>query len=205
MVDPSLDNALIEQARDGGIEAKQQLLQVHRERLKRMVAVRLDNRLTRRIDPSDIVQEALTEAAQKLEAYLVEMPVPFYVWLRSITWERLVKTQQHHLGVQKRSVAREQWSLSDESVLELAQLIGHTSTPSEQLIQEELRERVRGALLELGERDQEILILRYLEQLSLGEVSEVLQISEGAVKQRQLRALRRLRDLLTVEGEETEQ
>ena len=68
---------LLQRAGDGDPSARQQLLSRHRDRLRRMVAVRLDPRLAARVDPSDVVQEALMVADQKLGAYLKDRPVPF--------------------------------------------------------------------------------------------------------------------------------
>jgi RNA polymerase sigma-70 factor (ECF subfamily) len=70
-------------------------------------------------------------------------------------------------------------------------------------VREELRLRVRRALGRLGERDREVLVLRYLEQLSVCEIAAVLGVSEGAVKTRHARALLRLEALLgdEMEGE----
>jgi RNA polymerase sigma-70 factor (ECF subfamily) len=191
---------LVERACGGDVDARQALLTRHRERLRRMVQVRLDRRVSARVDPSDVVQEALAEAARKLSDYLRERPLPFYPWLRRIAWERLVKLHERHLHAGKRSAKREQaggLALPDDSALELARhLIAPETSPSNQLVREELRRRVQAALAMLAERDREILVLRYLEQLSIKEVAAALEITEGAVKSRHLRALERLRGLL---------
>jgi RNA polymerase sigma-70 factor (ECF subfamily) len=105
-------------ARDGDAAARQQLLVRHWDRLCRMVAVRLDRRLAARVDPSDVAQEALLEASQKLSDYLRQRPLPFYPWLRRLAWEHLVKTHQRHLAARKHSAGREGPclpGLSDES------------------------------------------------------------------------------------------
>ncbi len=194
---------LIERVAHGDGAARQQLLARHRARLRQMVAVRLDRRLAARVDPSDVVQEALADAARKLTTYVRERPLPFYAWLRRLAWERLVKMHRRHLHTRRRSATREEQvalNLPEESALELARrLVSPGTSPSRQLLRAELRERVRAALEALGERDREVLVLRYLEQLSTREVAAVLEISEGAVKVRHLRALERLRRLL---GEE---
>jgi RNA polymerase sigma-70 factor, ECF subfamily len=192
---------LIEQACSGDLEAQQALLMQHRDRLRRMVAVRLDPRLAPRVDPSDVVQEALAAAAQLLSAYLRERPVPFYPWLRRLAWERLVKLHRQHIGTEKRSVTREViLELPDGSVDVLARIVaGKETNPSDQAVRKELQSRIRSALNELGERDREVLILRYLEQLSVLEIATVVGCTPGAIKVRHLRALERLRVLL---GEE---
>jgi RNA polymerase sigma-70 factor (ECF subfamily) len=199
-LDPDTEQ-LLERAGRGESGACQQLLARHRDRLRQMVAVRLDRRLAARVDPSDVVQEALADAARKLAGYLERRPLPFYPWLRQLAWERLVKLHQRHLRTQKRSVTREERAfpgLPDESAQELARrLVSPGTSPSNQVLREELRGRVREALGQLPERDREVLLLRYLEQLSTAEVAAVLEITEGAVKVRHLRALARLRGLLS--------
>jgi len=202
-LDPSGHEELIERARRGDARACEQLLAAHRDRLRRMVAVRLDRRLAARVDPSDVVQEVLVDACAQLSAYLKERPLPFYPWLRQLAWGRLIELYRKHVLAQRRSVTREEApALPDESVLELAErLVASGSTPSRRLIRDELRTRVRQALLELAERDREVLVMRHLEQMPMAEIAAVLGVSEGAVKVRHLRALQRLRAVLDVEGD----
>ena len=189
---------LLELARHGDATAGQQLLSQHRDRLRRMVALRLDRRLAARVDPSDIVQEALAEADQRLADYLRDRPLPFYAWLRQFAWERIVKDYERHVRAQRRSVNREEaLPLPDESVLQLAQrLISSATSPSRHLLRDELRDQVRVALGCLKPRDREILVLRYLEGLSNAEAAAVLGIGENTAGMRHLRALERLRTLL---------
>jgi RNA polymerase sigma-70 factor (ECF subfamily) len=165
-----------------------------------MVNLRLDRRLAARIDPSDIVQEALAEAARNLDDYVRERPVPFYPWLRRFAWERLVDVNRRHLLARRRSVTREQHEtleLSDPSARVLVErLVSHGSSPSRRLLRQELRERVQTALDRLDPRDREVLLLRYLEQLSTAEIAAALEIGLGAAKMRHLRALQKLRAAL---------
>jgi RNA polymerase sigma-70 factor (ECF subfamily) len=195
---------LIARARAGDRAARHDLLDRHRDRLRRMVAVRLDRRLAARLDPSDVVQEALAEAAGRLSDYLNQCPLPFYTWLRRLAWDRLVELHRHH-GRARRSVAREEpeaLDLPDESVAALAErLAANGTSPSRNVIRRELRDRVRAALDALGPRDREVLVLRYLEQLTTTESAAVLGIGEGAVKSRLMRAILRLRDRLDEAGE----
>src|SRR4051794_14464625 len=104
--DPDTD-LLLRRAARGEEEARHRLLERHRDRLRRMVAVRLDPRLAARLDPSDIVQEALADAHQKLDQYAHERPLPFYPWLRRLAWERVVQAHRYH-GRARRSVDREE-------------------------------------------------------------------------------------------------
>ncbi|MGO9913125.1 MAG: sigma-70 family RNA polymerase sigma factor [Isosphaeraceae bacterium] len=199
-------NDLLERTSWGDTLARDLLLKRHRTRLRTMVAVRMDRRFQARVDPSDVVQEVLEEAAELLDVYLKERPVPFHAWLREIAWKRLVDLRRKHIQAGKRSVLREQHfdlGLSDESAVALAdRLVASGSSPSKHLIDEELRVRVRAALEALPPLDREVLILRYLERLSPRETAEALGISKGAASTRHTRALVRLRELLDDEREE---
>jgi RNA polymerase sigma-70 factor (ECF subfamily) len=200
---PDTDELVLRSAR-GDDSARQALLVRHRDRLRRMIGIRLDRRLLGRLDPSDVVQEVLIEAHEKLNDYLREQPLPFYPWLRQIAWQRLVKIHQHH-HARKRRVTNEGppvLALPEDSVADLVErLAGSGTSPSRHALREELRLRVRRALGQLGERDREVLVLRYLEQLPLAEIAAVVGTTEGAVKSRHARALLRLQALLGDAGE----
>jgi RNA polymerase sigma-70 factor (ECF subfamily) len=191
---------LLEQASQGDAQARGMLLERHRGRLRRMVAWRLDRRLAARVDPSDVVLEVLAEADRKLERYLSERPMPFLAWLRQLAWEHLRGLHRRHVRAQKRSVRREEpgvLALPDESAAELAaRLVDSASSPTQHVLREELRQRVREGLEKLPEADREVLVLRNLEELSVADTAAALGVSESAAKVRHLRALQRLRALL---------
>src|SRR5262245_3376068 len=114
---------LVERACAGDASARRALLTRHHDRLRRMVALRMDRRLVARIDPSDVVQEVLADAAGGLSDYLRRRPLPFYPWLRQLAWDRLVELHRKHVGARRRSVTREEpgvLDLPDDSVAELA-------------------------------------------------------------------------------------
>jgi RNA polymerase sigma-70 factor, ECF subfamily len=191
---------LLRQAAEGNPAARDGLLDRHRNRLRKMIAYRLDRRLAARVDPSDVVQEVLMEANDKLDRYLVERPLPFYPWLRALALERMLTLRRRHLKTAKRTVQREEpglLALPDESLAELAErLVTSATSPSQRLLRQEQRQYVHKGLALLAEPDREVLVLRHLEQLSVAETAAVLGISAGAVKTRHLRALERLRTLL---------
>ena len=171
-----------------------------------MVSLRLDPRLAARVDPSDVVQEALATAYPRLEEYLKDPPLPFYPWLRQFAWDCILQVHRRHIAAHRRSVTREevrQPGLTSESVLRLSQrLLSRNSSPSGQIIRKELRDRLQAALAKLTPNDREILVMRNLEQMPAAEIAAVLGIKEGTVRVRHLRALERLRNLLDVEEEE---
>jgi RNA polymerase sigma-70 factor, ECF subfamily len=191
---------LVQRAACGDDAAIEQLLQTHRGRLQQMVRQRMDPRLRARVDSSDVIQETLTEASQRLPQYLENQPIPFYPWLRRIAWQQLVKLHKQHLDAQKRSVRREQrpaWNLSDHSSMQLAHVISRgLSTPSAALSRKEICQRVRAALEQLSETDREVLLQRYVEQLSIKEIAAVLEATEEAIYKRHARALENVHSLL---------
>jgi RNA polymerase sigma-70 factor (ECF subfamily) len=187
---------LLERTAAGDQSAAQELLVRHRPRLRRMVAVYLDQRISARVDPSDVVQEALAEAFQRLPEYVREQEISFYPWLRQIAWQRLVKLHRRHLTAARRSVHREddmRMLLPDDSVQELASRLAVSGTePNQKLIRQEMRDRVRAALDELRPADRTLLVMRYLEHMTLKEIAEATQTTTAAVKKRHTRALERL-------------
>lgn len=194
---------LLDRAAAGDAAARGELLARHRDRLRRMLAVRLDPRLGARVDPSDVIQDTLVEADRRLAAYLRERPLPFYPWLRQLAGERLGAEYRRHLRAARRTVAREESPapLPSGSVAALAErLLDRGPGPSEAVRRAEQQARVRRALDALSPPDREVLALRYLEELSAKEVGEILGVTEEAAKKRALRALRRLYALLAGAG-----
>ena len=75
---------LLGRLRSGDRQALAELFSVHRERLWRTVHFRLDRRLQGRVDPDDVLQEAYLAAADRIEHFVGDSAVTFYVWLRMI-------------------------------------------------------------------------------------------------------------------------
>ena len=145
----------------------------------------MDDRLRRRVDPSDIVQETLLEAAQRLPEYVKQKPIPFYPWLREMAFNRLIDMQRRHVVAQKRTVDREEsWMpLPDQSVMQLARrFVGSGTSPSMHVHRREQRDRLKAALDELDPKFREVLVLLYLEELSTGEASVLLNVNERTVR-----------------------
>lgn len=193
---------LLSQARSGKREAINELLDRHREALRRMVALRMDRVLQQRVDASDIVQDALVEANRRLAEYLKDPQLPFRLWLHQIAKDRLIDAHRRHRVAARRSLDREQPLAArgtlDHSTLDLAaQLCDRELTPAAAATRHELERRFQAALEELDENDREVILLRHFEQLSNQETAQALGLSEPAAGMRYLRAVRRLRALLT--------
>jgi RNA polymerase sigma-70 factor (ECF subfamily) len=196
--DPDETDRLLRDAARGDQAALRSLLERHRERLRRMVALRLDSRMAARVDASDVVQEALIDAARKLAEYERDRPLPFYPWLHRLTAERMALVhRKHRRGT--RSVGREQHASAwpdDSAQLLVDHLVDSDTTPGHDLLREERRQRVRDALRRLAQPDREILVMRYLEDLTFPEIAAILEIGESAAKMRHLRAIEKIRSVL---------
>ena len=179
-----------------------ELLTQHRGRLRSLVELRMDRRLQGRIDPSDVIQEAYLEAAERLPEYLRRPDLPFFVWLRLITLQKLALMYRKHLTVQARSVRREislfDISLPDEaSELLACQLLGRKSSPSDAVERAERRAQLEQAIAKLNQFDREVLVLRHFEELTNLETAAVLGLKPTAASNRYVRALKRLEEVLT--------
>lgn len=183
----------------GDDSAINRLLEANRDRLTRFIKTRMDARVSARFDPSDVVQDTLMQAHVRLDEYLAQAEVPFYVWLRFLAWQRLTQLYRQHLGAEKRSVTREEHRHSSDEVSQrmfVERLAANMTGPVAHAVREETRRRVRGALQLLRPHDREILELRYLEQLNTQKIAHLLNISEGAVSTRHFRAIQRLQELV---------
>jgi RNA polymerase sigma-70 factor (ECF subfamily) len=195
---------LIDRLRAGDPAAVENLFAQHRDRLRRMVDMRLDRRLQGRIDASDVIQEAHLEVADRLADYLKDPKLPPFLWLRLVVGERLAKLHRAHLGAQMRDAGREV-SLFREalpaasSAALAAHLLGKHTSPTQAAVRAERLLRLQEAINALDPIDREILSLRHFEELTRAEAAQALGIEEAAAAKRYVRALKRLKDLLAEE------
>ena len=201
MCDESTTDERVKRAAAGEEAALVELFSDHRNRLKRMVELRMDRRLLGRLDASDVVQEAYLDLAQQLPNYVKDPKLPFFLWLRRITGQRLAKLHRTHLGAQKRDAALEvslyRGRMPQATSFALAsQLIGRFTSASGKAMRAERQIKLQEVLNSLDESDREVLALRHFEQLSNHEVAVLLNISDSAAGMRYLRALRRLKQVV---------
>ena len=194
---------LLEGVKRGDAEAVNRLLDRYREAVQRMVQMRLDQKIKRRVGISDVVQDVLVEANRRLRDYLKNPTMAFHLWIRQIAKDRIIDAHRRHRASGRRSVDREQAlapaSEERSSILLAAELCDPQLTPAAAATQKELARRVEEALTQLDEPDSEIIVMRHYEHLSNQEIAAALSLSEPAASMRYLRAVRRLRIML-VEG-----
>lgn len=199
----SEDGPLIARAAAGDSRAAGELFARFRDRLRTMVRLRLDRRLQGRVDPSDVLQEAFLEASQRIAEFAGPRTpaMPFFLWLRFLTAQRLLKTHRRHLGTGMRDANAEvslyRGPMPEADTLSLAaQLLGALTSPDQAAIRAELQLQLQQALNGMDPLDREVLTLRHFEQLNNNETAQVLGISKTAASNRYVRALGRLREIL---------
>jgi RNA polymerase sigma-70 factor (ECF subfamily) len=195
-------DSLIERAALGDKQALAELFSRFRDRMKQMVKLRLDRRLSGRIDPSDVVQDAFVEASKRLPDFARKKELPLLLWLRLVTGEKLIDLHRAHLGAKMRDAGMEvslyRGALPEASSVMLAgQLLGQLTTASQAAIRAEVRLQVQTALNSLAPLDREVLALRHFEQLDNDETALVLGITKSAASHRYVRSLARLKQVLS--------
>ena len=196
---------LLDLARDGDDGATGRLLERHREALRRMADMRLDPKIRQRVDASDIIQDVMIEANRRLASYLENPVMPFHLWLRQITQDRIIDAHRRHRVSKKRSVDLEQapvvTSNLDHSTIQFGlQAVDSELTPAAAAISNEMQKRFEAAVEEMDSIDQEIIVMRHFERLTNQEVAQVLKLSEPAASMRYLRAMRRLKEKFSPES-----
>lgn len=192
---------LLKQALDGDDNAVNQLMDRHRNSLRQLVRMRLDQKIQKRVDVSDVVQDVLVEANRRLQRYLNDPIMPFHLWLRQIAKDRIIDAHRRHRVSAKRSIDREQQLVAprgyDQSSIHLASLLGDDQlTPAAAALQKEMARKVEAAVSQLNEKDCEIVVMRHYEHLSNQEIGQILGLTEPAASMRYLRAIRRLKTIL---------
>lgn len=192
---------LLNNVRDGQAVAVEELMDRHRNSLRRMIQLRLDQRLMQRMDVSDVIQDVLIEANRRLSDYLKNPVIPFHLWIRQIAKDRIIDAHRRHRVSAKRSIDREQPQPGkgpfDQSTIELAnQFRDQALTPAAAATQRELASQIESAVRMLRDNDREIILMRHYEQLDNQEIAQSLGLTEPAASMRYLRALKRLREII---------
>jgi RNA polymerase sigma-70 factor (ECF subfamily) len=190
---------LLQRASAGDRAAWGALLAQHEDRLRALIAFRLDRRLRGRIDAADVMQDAFIAATRRRADFFNQSAQPLFLWLRWIAGNTLLELHRHHLGAQMRDARREGAAAGDDSTR--AALVGQLTCgitgPATAADRAEVQARVEEALGRLDATDREVIALRHFEQLTSAETAQLLGIQERAAAKRYLRALERLRELLS--------
>lgn len=203
IVSSSAENAVspLERLRAGDEQALADLFEQYRSRLHQVIKVRLDQRLSRRLDVDDILQEVYLDAADRIHHYIDNHSGSFFIWLRLICTQTMANVFRRHLGAKKRD-AKMEISLESRSPVGpnctpvALQLLGQLTSPSNAAMRDETAKRLESVIASMKPMDREIIMLRHFELLDNKEVAEVLGVTQKASSIRYIRAISRLREVI---------
>jgi RNA polymerase sigma-70 factor (ECF subfamily) len=191
----------VERLRSGGSKALAEMYQQHRGRLRRMVELRIDPRLMKRIDADDVLQEGFVDISKRLDDYLADPSMPVFVWMRFLVAQQLAAVQRWHFQRQKRDPRREEPVVPAKPTMDSGEMArefsGSLTSPSQAAQRNELTERMRELLDTMEVADREILVLRHFEELTNAEAAAELGLTPGAASKRYIRALSKLKGVVS--------
>lgn len=198
---------LLAEARRGSETSLGQLMQLHADYLKLVVASQLDDRLRARVSSSDVVQETFYEAHRDFPGFRGASPEEFLGWLRRILMNNLLRAVELHVKAAKRDVRREvpldRAEPAGSGVGQAGRVQRRSQeTPSACFERQENQQQLTTLLESLPEDYRQVLQLRHQEGLDFAEIADRMGRTSGAVRMLWLRGIKRLRTLYSVEGDE---
>lgn len=173
----------------------------YRDRILRMLSLRMPAVLQRRLSVEDLLQETYLACGRRVAFLQAEPEVPMYVKLRRIALQTLTDMERHHLAAAKRDAMKER---SPEDEVAVADAWAHfadtISSPRTHLERLERQAMARRVLAQLSSNDREILELRHFEEMGNAECAAALGIEQKAASIRYVRALKRFRELVNHEN-----
>lgn len=199
--DPAAMAQEIQWLKKEGPVALATLFDRYRLRLEKIVEFRMDERLKRRVDPADVLQETFIELSKRLAEFLAQPSVSVFVWMRQKTVQTLIDLHREHFR-DKRNPNKElqqapNWNSNETGLSINAFLSVSMTSPSQHLIRGEEVLKLQAAIQLLSELDREVIALRHFEQLTNLQVAEVLNLTPTAASNRYIRAISRLSETLT--------
>jgi RNA polymerase sigma-70 factor (ECF subfamily) len=170
-------------------------LEQYREYLHLLARTRFDPRMRRWFDPSDIVQQSLLAAHQKLDQFHGVTEAQFLGWLRAILANQIAlavrKLQLPHAQARSLNDTLDQSSARLEAMLAAEQ-----SSPNDQALQAERLLELAKALARLPQDQRTAVELRYLHGLSVTDVAAEMSRSTVSVTGLLYRGIKGLRAVM---------
>lgn len=165
-------------------------LEENRARILLLAQQRMNPLLLRRLSPEDVVQTTFANALRRSDYFAACPEVPIYFKLRTVLLQTLADLERRHLAGQGRDLRREAGDVATE-------LAGDITTPVSRVDRSERHALLRQAVARLDEADRRIVMLRSFDGLSNLDCASILGLTPKAASMRYVRALERLKILLT--------
>ena len=184
--------SLVTLAKGGDQFAIEQLCRIYGERVRRIIRLRIDQKLRSKIDSVDVVQDALILAMGGLKDFTYKNEGDFLRWLSKIAENKLHDILDKFY-TEKRDIRREIPFKKVENNTEEGSFVAaeplDTTTPSVLLFKKEQLDRLERAIDDLKSDYREVIYLSRIERLSNAEIADKLDKSKGAVAMLLSRAL----------------
>ncbi len=192
---------LVLRAQDDDEAAREALFSRFWPRVRRIVALRLGKNPRERLDTDDITQEALMDAFRGLSTLDIGSDGKLTAWLARIVENRIRMTLRSSQA-QKRGEGAERRFADSAETIRVSRLPGDDATPSQFAMNRESHDRIADSLLLVPERYREVIIHRYICEMSYAEIAEELGFANAdAARAMYSKALRELRRAMPDEPE----
>jgi RNA polymerase sigma-70 factor (ECF subfamily) len=183
----AVSRELLARARAGDREALGQLLENNRDYLRNIAERLLDDRVARRIDASDVVQQTCLSVHKQIAEFVGQDAAQFAAWLRQIHERNIRNVVRDQIHAEKRDVSREE-RLADGDAHAIRQ-----TTPSQHVARREDSVRLANAIGKLVDDEREALRRRYLEGQSVAEIAAAMDLSKDALARLFKRAMKNVK------------
>jgi len=184
---------VIQRARVGDAHALDQLLHAFRPYVRVIVNSVNNGRLKSRLDDSDLIQDALLQAARSFPTFRGTTTAEFVMWLRQVARQSALGTIRQLAGTAKRDPSLERNGPCMETLEARSD-----ERPSANVRRSEQADRIAAAIAHLPEDMQQVLILRHVDGMRYAAIALHLHRTEPAIRMQYVRALRLMRDSLKV-------
>ena len=197
---------LVQRLRNQDQAALAELFEINRDRLSRMVSIRMDRRLKGRVDATDVLQEAYLILRQKIDNFADYPDMSPYVWMRLTVSDRLIALHRKHIQAGKRDARREvsisQKASPDDSSAEIVDTLADTvSSIGGKVARAEVAKMIKATLECMEDKDREIILMRIFEGMSNTEAAQALGLTANGASSRFSRAMDRLqKDVLKTDA-----
>ncbi len=184
-MEPLTDLDLVQQVRNGNRQAYTELMRRYQQRVY-WVARRI---VGSHEDADDVAQEAFVKAYLALGDFRGDSS--FFTWIYRIAVNLSLNT------VRKQQVMN---YLRQSPVI--SSVLPAKGNPHTELEFKETQSRLEQAVAHLPEKQKAVFVMRYFEEMSYDEISDVLNTSVGGLKANYFHALRKVQEYLKDEAAE---
>lgn len=179
---------LIRRARQGSVEAFDQLVRLHDRRILQMIRSIVGNL----DDAYDVYQETFIRAYHKLASFRFESELS--TWLGRIAINLSINWRKRQ--------RRRQWFTLDQANESMAfqdsqEWVSHDNPAEGVMINQELQAEILREVNRLPEQQRAVFILKHFQGLKIREIADMMDCAEGTIKNHLFRATQKLQKSLT--------